>query len=263
MVPGGLSTTMGRIRVAATDTFGATGHDQSAGNFTITDTGVHATVTSPVGGESLHFGQSFLISWFVAPSDLALVKGYDVFLSTDQGQTFPLRVTNSPDPTQPALGPSTFNFSWTVPSICTSLARVAVVVTSTTNIKTLNADLANFTMTDVGPTIDTTAMQFAQDTGRLVFITTPPPSGPRVDFSANVVVEVTDPAGIFRTWDKPIKVKPSLAKIIIRGTIGGQDPVAFFPAGSTRLIRFTNPTCGITLLRVTHTGDSLVLATGD
>jgi hypothetical protein len=262
-VPGGLTTTLGRIRVAASDSLGATGHDQSAGNFTITDVGVHVTLTSPVGGESLHFGQSFLISWFVAASDLPLVKGYDLFLSTDQGSTFPVHVTNSPDPTQPALGPSTFNFNWTVPSICTSLARIAVVVTSTTNIKTLNADLANFSITDVGPTIDTNAMDFPNETGRLVFRTTQPQSGAEVDFSANVIVEVQDAGGVFRTWDKPIKVKPSLTKIIVRGTISGQDPVAFFPVGATRMLRFTNPTCGITLFRVTHTGDSLVLATNE
>ena len=262
-VPGGITTMLGRIRVTASDSLGATGHDQSAGNFTITDVGVHVTLTSPVGGESLHFGQSFLISWFVAASDLPLVKGYDLFLSTDQGNTFPVHVTNSPDPTQPALGPSTFNFNWTVPSICTSLARIAVVVTSTTNIKTLNADFANFSITDVGPTIDTNAMDFPNDTGRLVFRTTQPQSGAEVDFSANVIVEVQDAGGVFRTWDKPIKVKPSMTKIIVRGTISGQDPVAFFPVGATRMLRFTNPTCGITLLRVTHSGDSLVLATSE
>src|SRR5262249_44552655 len=118
-VPGGLSTTQGRIRVTASDTLGATGSAQSAANFVITDAGVRVTVTNPLGGESRPLGQSSQISGSVAVAALPLVKGYDVFLSTDGGQTFPTRVTNSPDPTQPALGPNAQSFIWTVPSICT------------------------------------------------------------------------------------------------------------------------------------------------
>ena len=263
-VPVGFNTTQGRIRVIVTDNLGAFAQDDSNANFTITDAGVTAELTSPNGGETLKFGQQFTITWTVPDEVVASVKGFDLSLSTDGGLTFPIRITPlGADPAQPALGPLVRSFNWNpVPSICTSNARIAVVTTSVSNLRTSDASATSFAIAEPGPTIDTTSM-FLVDDFRLILLTTPPPGGTEVIFSEGTQVQVSsDPAGTtFFSFSKPNgKIKKQGRKYLTKGTINGQDLGVLFPNGATRFIRITKPTCGITLLRVTRSGEVLSLA---
>lgn len=261
VVPATVVTTQGRIQINAFDDVGATGTAQTASNFTITDLGIPVTLVTPNGTETLRFGQSFAINWSVPQPALPRVKGFDLFLSTDGGLTFPLRLASGPDPSQPALGPSTFSFNWTVPSICTSTARIAVTATSTTNVRTQSANGISFSIRDVGPTIDTTSMSVDTTLSRAIFLITTPQQGQEVDFSDSTTVEIsTDSAGTqFVTFTKPPKIKKAGRKLITRGPINGQDLVDFLPNQAIRFIRFTNPTCAVTLLKVVRNNDALVL----
>jgi hypothetical protein len=259
-VPVGFNTTQGRIRVIVTDDQGATAQDDSDANFTITDQGVGVTLVSPNGGQNFKFGQQVSISWSVASGAEALVKGFDLFLSTDGGQTFTFSIVPNPNPAQPALGPTARSFSWTVPSFCVLRARILVVATSQTNLKTSDASDADFSITDFGPTVDTSNM-FIFDNFTLFLLTTQPPIGNEIRFDASSIVEVsTDAAGTqFFTFSKPPKLKKDGRKLLSKGTINNQDLGVFFPNGATRIIRITNPPCGITILRVTRSGEQLLL----
>jgi concanavalin A-like lectin/glucanase superfamily protein/FG-GAP repeat protein len=260
-VPLGFNTTQGRIRVIVTDNQNATAQDDSNGNFTITDAGVTATLTSPNGGENLRLGQQFTIMWTVPAAVAGQVKGFDLTLSTDGGATFPIQIAPSGDPAQPALPAGARTFSWTVPSLCTTRARVAVITTSLSNIRTSDTSNADFVIADVGPTIDTSNM-FIVDDFRLILTTTTPTGGTEVLFSQDTVVEISiDSAGLlsFFTFSKPGKIKKGGGKYLSKGTINGQTLGAFFPNGATRVLRITRPTCRITLLRVMRSGEVLTV----
>jgi len=261
-VPVGFNTTQGRIRVIATDAGSLTGQDDSNANFTITDVGATATLTSPNGGQTLRFGQQFTITWTVPAGVEGSIKGFDLSLSTDSGQTFPIKIAPSGDPAQPALGPAVRSFAWTVPSICTTKARVAVVTTSITNARTSDTSDADFTIGEPGPTIDTSNMFIFGDF-QLFLLTTAPAGGSEILFSSDTLVEVSsDAAGTtFFTFSKPGKIKKSGGKFLSKGTINGLDLGVFFPNAATRFIRITKPTCGITLLKVVRSGEQLLLAT--
>ena len=261
-VPVGFNTTQGRIRVIVTDNQGATAQDESPANFAITDAGVTATLTSPNGGEILRFGQSFTITWTVPSGVVGAVKGFDLSLSTDGGVTFPITIAPTGDPTLPALGPLVRSFIWTVPSICTNTARVAVITTSVSNLRTSDASDANVVIAEPGPTIDTAQMNIF-DNFRLLLFTTTPAGGTEVRFTTGTLVQVSsDAAGTtFFSFSKPNgKIKKSGQKYISKGTINGQELGVFFPSGDTRIIRITKPTCGITILRVIRNGEVLTIA---
>jgi hypothetical protein len=263
-VPVGFNTTQGRIQVIATDDHSATGQDQSDANFTITDAGAAAKLVAPNGGETLRFGQQFTISWTVDPLVAPSVKGFDLLLSTDGGTTFPIQIAPRSDPVQPALGPPIKTFLWIVPSFCTSTARVAVVTTSVSNVMTSSKSAANFIIGEPGPTIDTANM-FINGGFQLFLVTTAPAGGTEVLFKTGVVVEIsTDATGTtFFPFSKAGKIKKNGGKFLSKGTIMEQDLGTYFPSGATRFIRITNPVCGITLLKVTRTGDQLFLAAAE
>ena len=261
-VPVGFNTTQGRIRVIVTDNGGATAQDDSNANFTITDAGVTASLTSPNGGDLLRFGQPFTITWTVPDAVAGSVKGFDLSLSTDSGATFPIRIAPSGDPAQPALGPLVRSFNWNpVPSICTSTARVAVITTSVSNVITSDASAANFVIAEQGPTIDPTQMFIFGDF-QLFLLTAPPPGGTEVVFTTGTLVQISSDATgtTFFGFSKPNgKIKKQGQKYLSKGLINGQELGVFFPSGATRFIRITKPTCGITLLRVTRAGEVLTL----
>jgi len=263
-VPIGFNTTQGRVRVIATDDQSATGQDDSDANFTITDTGATGTITAPNGGEILKFGQQFTITWTVPTAAAASVKGFDLLLSTDGGSTFPIQIAPRSDPSQPALGQGIRTFVWTVPSFCTSTARVAVVTTSVSNVTTSSKSAANFIIGEPGPTIDTANM-FINGGFQLFLLTTAPAGGTEVLFKTGVVIEIsTDATGTtFFPFSKAGKIKKSGGKFLSKGSIMGQDLGTYFPSGATRFIRITNPVCGITILKVTRTGDQLFLAAAE
>ena len=262
VVPVGLNTTQGRIRVFVTDNQGATAQDDSNANFTITDIGVVATLTNPNGNQTLRFGQQVVITWTVPNALAATVKGFDLTLSTDSGQTFPIKIAPSSNPAEPAIDGALRSFNWTVPVICTIRARVAVVTTSVSNLRSSDTSDADFVIADVGPTIDTTQMFIIGDF-RLFLLTTTPQGGTEVLFTDDTLVEVSSDASgtTFFGFSKPGKIKKAGGKYLSKGTINGQDLGVFFPNGVTRFIRITKPSCGLTLLRVTRSGEVLTLAT--
>jgi hypothetical protein len=102
------------------------------------------------------------------------------------------------------------------------------------------------------------------DNFRLKLLTAAPVGGTEVVFSVGTLVQISsDEAGTtFFSFSKPDgKIKKQGRKYLSKGLINGQELGAFFPNGATRFIRITKPVCGITLLRVTRTGDTLTLAT--
>jgi len=253
-----------RVQVTATDDHGATGSDSSKGNFMVTDHGVGIALVTPTGGEKLTFGQSFNISWSVPAGDQPLIKGFDLFLSTDGGTTFPLRLATGPDPAQPGIGGSTFSFNWTVSPICTASAKISVIATSLTNIRTSATTINTFSIQDQGPTVDTNSMSVLEDVDKLFLSIGQPASGNPVNFADGVLVEISgDSTGIqFFTFSRPPKQKGGGARLITKGVINGQLLTKFFPTNDTRVIRITNPTCGVTVLHVTRHKDRLDPVTG-
>ena len=104
---------------------------------------------------------------------------------------------------------------------------------------------------------------FIVDDFRLFLLTTTPPGGTEVLFTEGTLVEVSSDASgtTFFSFSKPNgKIKKAGGKYLSKGTINGMDLGVFFPNGATRFIRITKPTCGLTLLRVTRSGEQLSLA---
>jgi len=259
-VPIGLNTSMARIRVIAFDDQNAQGQDDSNGNFTIGDIGVTVTLTSPNGGQTVRFGQVFNITWTVPDVVAGQITGFDLFLSTDGGANFntPIAFTS---PTIPALGAAVRTFAWTVPSICTTTARVAVVARIQGGATTLDASNANFDIQDNGPTINTDAIRINVDGNTLTLKTIAPTGGSEILFNQGANLEVsTDEAGTaFATFNK-IKRASTGRKLTGKGPLnGGQIISNFFPDQAIRLLRITNPPCATVILRVQRQGRNLVV----
>jgi hypothetical protein len=88
-------------------------------------------------------------------------------------------------------------------------------------------------------------------------------SGSQPRFLAGVKFEIShNPAGSQFFEVEKAKVKGSGKKLQTRGDINEQEVGVFFPDGDHRVLRFTNPTCGTTILRVKRMGDLLVVDAG-
>ncbi|MEK6301106.1 MAG: hypothetical protein AABO41_10325 [Acidobacteriota bacterium] len=253
-VPIGVNTAAARVRVTVTDNAAATAQDDSNASFTISDTGVFLVLAAPNGSQTLRFGQAFTITWVVGIGFEDQVKGFDVFYTTDNGATFtPITVVN---PTQPALPATARELNWTVPSFCTSTAKVVVTATSKTNAVSSDSSNSNFSINDVGPQIDRSAMTFNGSATKLNFQIVSD-SQPR--FLDGVKLEISnDQAGSQFFEVSKVKVKGNGRKLQTRGSVNGQDVGVFFPDAAHRVLRFTNPVCGTTILRVQRTGGQLV-----
>jgi hypothetical protein len=261
-VNGGINTASARIRVIATDNTGATGQDDSNANFSITDPGIAVHLLAPNGGESIIAGQTFRITWEVPVVSEAQVRGFDLFLSTDAGATFTRSIQS--DPVNPKLGPTVRFFDWVVPADigCTTTARVLVVATSITGARSTDTSDANFSTVGPGPSINTAEIALDETLSRLVLRTIPPPIGTEILFSQNAVLEIstTEAGTTFVTFSKPFKFKKGGKVVITKGTINNQDLNLFFPDGATRILRVTNPPCGVTVLRIRRQGAVFVIA---
>ncbi|HVG18454.1 MAG TPA: Ser-Thr-rich GPI-anchored membrane family protein [Blastocatellia bacterium] len=260
-VPITLNTTAARIRITAFDNAGGQAQDDSNANFTITSTGVIVDLGVPNGGENLKFGQTFTITWSVPQALAGQVTGFDLFLSTNGGASF-----NQPiaflGPGQPALGPNVREFNWVVPAICTNQARVQVAARLTSGATALSSSDANFTISAPGPTIDLNQSYVGSNLTKLNLRATTI-NGNEVRFQNGVRVELsTDEAGTSFAEFTRIKIKGSGKKLQTRGTINNQEISQFWPDGAIRILRVTNPTCGVTILRVRRQGDLLVSVPG-
>jgi hypothetical protein len=260
-VPPGINTTMARVRVIAFDDAGGQGQDDSNENFTITDNTV--TLTFPNGGETLRFGQVVTIAWTVPDSLANQIAGFDLFLSTNSGQTFNIPIAFT-GPATPAIGAGIRTFTWTITgpfAVCTTTARVQVAARLTNGTTSLDQSNANFSISEAGPTIDTSNMTLTNSNTRLTLRTSQPTGGTEITFAQGVMVELsTTEAGTTFVMPNKIKRKGSGGKITTKGSWGGQSLDALIPDGAIRVLRVKNPTCGITQLRVRRVGSRLELA---
>ena len=261
-VNSGINTNSARIRVIATDNTGATGQDDSNANFSITDPGITVELLTPNGGESILAGQTYRINWEVPVASAAQVRGFDLFLSTDGGTTFNTSIISNP--VNPALGPGIRFYDWMVPANigCTSMGRVLIVATSITGARSTDMSAANFSTVGPGPTINTASMELDETLSRLVLRTIQPPTGTEILFLPTAVIEIstTEAGTTFATFSKPFKNKKEGKVAITKGTINNQDLNLFFPDGATRILRITNPPCGVTTLRIRRQGSIFVIA---
>ncbi len=258
IVPTGLNTQTARIRVIAFDNAGGTGQDDSDTNFTISDAGVLVTITAPIGGETLFQGATFNITWDVPEILRPQIKGFDVFFAADGVNFTPLTAV---DPTKPALGPTVFNFSWTVPNLCVSTAKILVRATSITNAVSISTS-GPFSIAQRGPTVDTTTAgaNFFNSSGTKLNFRTTTINGVEVRFADGVKLEISNDAAGTQFFEvAKAKRKSSGSKLQSKGKVNNQDVGVFFPDGATRFVRITNPTCGVTLLRLKRVGSNLVL----
>ncbi|HEX8183571.1 MAG TPA: hypothetical protein VF747_02430, partial [Blastocatellia bacterium] len=255
-VPTGLNTTAARIRVIAFDNAGGQGQDDSDANFTITDAGVTITLTAPNGGEILRFGQTFTITWTVDPAFANQVKGFDLFLATD-GTNFTRNITPI-NPLAPALPAGDRMFNWTVPNICTQSARVLVRATSITNATSSDASNGTFIIAEPGPQFDPNELSLNSDATKLN-LRIVADSTPRIISGVKVEIS-TDAAGTTFFQVANAKRKNGGKKIQTKGLINGQTVGAFWPDGQVRIVRITNPECGITILRLRRSGLLLIPA---
>lgn len=258
-VPSGLTTTTARVRITAFDTAGGSAQDDSDNNFSITDAGVGVTLTAPNGGETIRPGTVFTITWTVPTAVAAQIKGFDLFLATD-GQNFntPITVVN---PTQPALAANLRMFDWNVPTtLCSQAARVLVRATSITDAFSTDASDSTFAIANPGPTVNLTDGTFFS-ASFVVILTTTTINGTEVVFQQGATIEIsTDETGT--TFFAPTKknIKPSGRKVKIKGTINGMEIGTYWPDNAIRIIRITNPNCGLTILRAKRVGNNIVTA---
>ncbi|HKP11573.1 MAG TPA: hypothetical protein VJZ91_05660 [Blastocatellia bacterium] len=258
-VPTGLNTTAARIRVIATDTGGLTGQDDSNANFTISDAGIGVTLVAPNGGEVLTPGSVFTIRWTVPDALAAQVRGFDLFMATD-GQNFNIPIT-AVNPTQPALPSTAREFAWTVGNFCTMHARVLVRATSVTGAISTDASNGEFTIANPGPTIDLgNESAFIADNFIAVFRATTI-NNQEVVFQQGLTVEIsTDETGTTFFSPTKLSIKKNGRKLQLKGLINGQEIGTFWPDNAIRIVRFNNPNCGTTVLRLRRVGNFLVSA---
>ena len=258
-VPTGLNTNAARIRIIAFDTAGGNAQDDSNQNFTIVDAGIGVTLTAPNGGEVLKPGDVFKIMWTVPDALADQVRGFDLFLATD-GVNFNIPIT-AINPTQPALPGTAREFDWTVGNFCTRTARVLVRVTSLTGAVSTDASNGEFSIANPGPTVDLgNEAAFFSASNILTFRTTTI-SGQEVRFASGLVVEIsTDETGTTFVQPTKLKLKKSGQRLLIKGTTNGALISTFWPDNAIRIVRITNPNCGLTVLRLKRVGNFIVAA---
>ncbi len=256
-VPIGVNTNTARIRITAVDNAGGTGQDDSNANFTISDVGQTVLLNSPNGGENLIQGQVFNITWTVPAPLAGQVRGFDLFLSTDGGNTFNIPIAFT-GPTSPALAADVRSFAWTVPAICTTTARVQVAARLLSGLSAFDSSNNNFSISAAGPTLDLTDLRITTNNTRISMTTDPPAQGPEILFAPGVTVQLTDSTGAFHTFGN-VKIKKGGRKLITKGSINSMSLDAFFPNGATRTLRIVNPTCGITQIQVMRNGTTLTV----
>jgi PKD repeat protein len=254
-IPFTLTTNQARVKVIAHNNAGLTGQATSAANFTIVDPGIPVKLTGP-SAKTLVFGQTVTISWQVTGASQPLVRGFDLMLSTDGGQTFNFAIAANPN--GPEFGPTTFQFTWTVPAICTDSGRVLVVATSLGGMKTTDASPANISIHGQGPTVVGGAIQ----SSKLQFSISDGDGAIAFEDGATVQVS-TDAQGTAFLAPDAVKLHHSGRVLITKGRFGGAKLQDFLPDGAIRIVRFTNPSCGVTVLQLLRDRKQLILQRTD
>src|SRR6185295_5852842 len=101
-------------------------------------------VTAPNGAENALGGSFFSINWTASdPNGDATLARFEIRLSTDSGSTFNTIVAD-------AVAGTARTFSWTVPRINVTTARIRVTAFDTGGLQAQDDSNANFTITDPG-----------------------------------------------------------------------------------------------------------------
>jgi hypothetical protein len=176
------------------------------------------------------------------------VRSFDVLLSTDGGVSFPTIIASG-------LSSNQASFTWAVPNVCASNARIEVIATTIAGEKVKSAPGGSFAIALAGPGIDLS--KSSVDTGSMNLS-----AGSSFLFEDGVIVEISndEQGNGFASFSKSPKIKGGGRKLKTRGTIGGRSLADFFPDGATRIIRLTVAPCSTTRLRVMRSGDQLVAA---
>ncbi|HXG65191.1 MAG TPA: hypothetical protein VNO70_08785 [Blastocatellia bacterium] len=97
---------------------------------------------------------------------------------------------------------------------------------------------------------------------KLKLRTTQPPVGNEITFAQGVRVEISaDAAGTQFFPFSVVNVSSNSRKLGAKGQINGMDLEDFFPDMAIRILRVTNPECGVREIRVQRNGRSLVQVT--
>ncbi|MBI4851821.1 MAG: hypothetical protein HY819_08505 [Acidobacteria bacterium] len=140
-VPPDLLTTDARIQVIAKDSAGNSGSDISDKSFSIVQKDVtppQVQLLSPLGGEKLQAGAAFNITW--STSDASSLASHELQLSTNSGQSYDSVIVSG-------LSGSARNFTWQVPNIETSTARIKIIAVDSQNNSSQDASTQNVIIT--------------------------------------------------------------------------------------------------------------------
>jgi hypothetical protein len=188
----------------------------------------------------------------------AQVKGFDLFLTTDNGAT--ASNITAINPSGPALGPAVRQFTWTVTQhLCTSSAKVIVRSTSLTNAQASDSSNNSFSINQPAPQIDPANMYFTKGNKQINLLILPNSQPLFVD---GVKLEISaDQAGTSFVMVPDIIIKDGGTRVLSKGRINDQRIGVFFPDAARRMIRITNQTCGIVVLKVVRTGQTIAIDT--
>jgi hypothetical protein len=199
-------------------------------------------VVSPAAGERLVGGQQTVITWNA--TSVEKVRNFDLLLSTDGGVSFPTSIASG-------LPAGQTSYSWTVPSVCASSARIEVVATTTGGERVVAVTEGNLAIGQQGPGLDLNRSSIDDSSLSL--------TAAGEAFLDGVVVEIsTDASGTtFQGFSRPPKIKGG-RKLKTRGAIGGMGLDQFFPDGTVRALRLTAAPCATTVVSVRRQGNTLV-----
>ncbi len=242
------------VRVTVTDNRGGTASDQLT--VTVSQPAIRLQLVTPSGAGRMVWGQAVTINWEVPVEDRAFVRGFDLHLSTDGGNSFTVAIASNPTP--PAIGANTFSFNWQVPALCVEQARVLIVATGLNGERASAGSAASFSISDRGPTLNLSDMRLADGGNKLSLKILEGPTEVRFEEGIRVEISTDQTGSSFEEFEK-VKIKKNGKVLQTKGNVGGTKLKNLFPDGSIRILRIINPVCGVTEVRVLRNGKELVL----
>ncbi|MFC1999232.1 fibronectin type III domain-containing protein [Chloroflexota bacterium] len=211
-----LNVSNARIRVKATDLVGHVGSDDSDADFTIDSLDPSVTLTSPTGGELWRGEVSHDITWTTIDVNKNKV---DILYSTNAGAAWNLIESGLSD---------TGSYSWAVPGLDTSQARVKVVATDKAGNTDSDESSANFTIDSTLPAISNVDAVDINTTTATVIWDTSEPATSQVEYGVTTDYGLTTPLDTALTQGHGVNL-PGLApgttyhyRVISRDAVGNE-----------------------------------------
>ena len=86
-------------------------------------------------------------------------------------------------------------------------------------------------------------------------------NGTEIRFQSGLIVEISsDEAGTTFFMPTSLRTKKNGKKLLIKGTTNNLLISQFWPDNAIRIVRITNPGCGLTILRLKRVGNFIVAA---